>query len=448
MYLIIQFSIGYWVSRSIKTEGDYLLAGRHAPGFLITFSLFATWFGAETCIGTSGQVYEQGLSGGRADPFGYSICLVLLGLLIAPRIWNSKYTTLADFYKHRFGNKTEKLAIAILLGTSIVWGAAQIRAFGQIITASSDIPVHFAISIGFTIVLLYSLLGGMMGDILSDFVQGLILITGLSVMLWMVLQSEGLSIFNQPSERLSFLAPGESFIERIERWTIPIIGSLVAQESISRILASKNKSSAQKSAFAASLIYLIVGMIPVLLGLIGPQVLPGLEDKEHYLMALSQKYLHPAAQALLLGALISAILSTIDSILLSSGAILSHNLIIPHFQKSLGSHKLLAARACVVIIAILAYLVALESDGIYELLESAATLGTAGLIITTLMGLWTDWGGESAALATLVVGIVFKPIAEHVLNLPAPFISTVLVALVTYLMMYGLKVRSNIKLKS
>ena len=79
-YLIFQFSIGYWASRQIKNESDYLLAGRHVPTWLLSFSLFATWFGAEACIGTSGEVYMHGLSGGRADPFGYSLCLFFLGI--------------------------------------------------------------------------------------------------------------------------------------------------------------------------------------------------------------------------------------------------------------------------------------------------------------------------------------------------------------------------------
>lgn len=84
VYLLLQVLIGYLVSRSIRSEGDYFLGGRRLGGLLVSFSRFATWFGAETCIGSSAAVYERGLSGSRADPFGYSACLLLLGLLLWP----------------------------------------------------------------------------------------------------------------------------------------------------------------------------------------------------------------------------------------------------------------------------------------------------------------------------------------------------------------------------
>lgn len=71
------------MSRSIRSEEDYFLGGRRLGGLLVSFSLFATWFGAETCIGSSAAVYERGLAGSRTDPFGYSAWLLLLGLLRA-----------------------------------------------------------------------------------------------------------------------------------------------------------------------------------------------------------------------------------------------------------------------------------------------------------------------------------------------------------------------------
>lgn len=79
-YVLLQLLIGFWISRKIKTEDDYLLAGRSLGYVLATFSIFATWFGAESCIGTAGAAYSSGLSGVRADPFGYGICLILMGM--------------------------------------------------------------------------------------------------------------------------------------------------------------------------------------------------------------------------------------------------------------------------------------------------------------------------------------------------------------------------------
>ncbi|MEN8259455.1 MAG: hypothetical protein ABFS02_02520 [Pseudomonadota bacterium] len=70
IYVLLQLLIGIVVSRRIANEDDYLLAGRSLGTGMAMFSVFATWFGAETCIGAAGSVYASGLSGGSVDPFG------------------------------------------------------------------------------------------------------------------------------------------------------------------------------------------------------------------------------------------------------------------------------------------------------------------------------------------------------------------------------------------
>ena len=94
-YLVIQFGIGIYVSRRIRTESDYIVAGRRLGYGLATFTIFATWFGAETTIGSAGAVYQSGLSGATSDPFGYAVCLFLMGLIFAVPLWRMKLTTLA-----------------------------------------------------------------------------------------------------------------------------------------------------------------------------------------------------------------------------------------------------------------------------------------------------------------------------------------------------------------
>src|SRR5436853_6446090 len=76
------------VQRKRRTsETDYLLAGRRFGPTLAMFTIFATWFGAETCIGAAGAVYQGGLANSVADPFGYTICLLLMGFFFALSLW-------------------------------------------------------------------------------------------------------------------------------------------------------------------------------------------------------------------------------------------------------------------------------------------------------------------------------------------------------------------------
>lgn len=435
-YLLIQLGISFIVSKGIQTEGDFFLAGRRLPTWLLSFSLFATWFGAETTIGTSGAVFADGLSGSRADPFGYSLCLFLLGLLLATKLWEKGYTTLADFFRDRFGQGVEKLAILIIVPSSLLWGAAQMRAFGQVVSSVTDWDLNQTLWIAFLFVTLYTLLGGLLGDIITDLIQGIMIAVGLLTIVYFVFESDfDFSSWwdNLPSERLNLKKEGESSLQRIDRWMIPIFGSLVAQELISRTLSARSVSVARNSAYISGMIYLFFGSIPVLLGLIGPEVLTDLQYHEDFIIKLARQFLPTFAFVIFSGALISAILATIDSILLSSSALISHNILVPLLNLKSEKQKILSAQMMVVVSALISITLAFSSESIYQLVEVASSFGTAGVLVITLIGLHFKFGGQLSAILALIFGLITTPIAEYFLKLEAPFLVTLIVSLITYI---------------
>lgn len=437
LYLLIQLVISLIVSRSIQSESDFFLAGRKLPLWLLAFSLFATWFGAETSIGTSGAVFNEGLAGSRADPFGYSICLFLMGLFLANKLWGGGYTTLADFFRERFDTRIEKLAVLIIVPSTLLWGAAQLRAFGQVVTSMTDWDLNLTLWIAFGFVTLYTLMGGLLGDIITDLIQGIMIALGLLLILYYVAISgfDFATWWEQlPPERLSFQKTGESFWQRIDRWCIPILGSLIVQELISRILSAKSVQVARRSAYLSGCIYLFFGSIPVFLGLLGPELLTDLTHHEDFIIKLAERFLPTFAFVLFSGALISAILATVDSILLSASALVSHNLLIPFFQIKNEKHKILSARVMVIVSALISVAIAFSSDSIYQLVEVASSFGTAGVLVITLCGLHFRWGGTLSASLALVAGLVVLPIAEYGLQLEAPFIVTILTSLALYVL--------------
>lgn len=219
-YVIVQIFIGVYLSRKIKSEADYFVGSRRVSFFLVSFSLFATWFGAETCLGSSGAVYENGLSGSRADPFGFSLCLFLMGFLLAARLRQKNYLTLADFIKDRYGQLAEKLVVWVMIPSSIIWGAAQLRAFGQILSVSTALPLNLMICFSALLVITYTVLGGLLGDIYTDLVQGLIVVSSLVILAVIVLTripDLPSIIMQMPADRWKILGVGESLLERIDR---------------------------------------------------------------------------------------------------------------------------------------------------------------------------------------------------------------------------------------
>ncbi|MCB0366682.1 MAG: sodium:solute symporter family protein [Bdellovibrionaceae bacterium] len=439
LYLLGQFAICYYISKRIESEDDYLVAGRKLPLYMISISLFATWFGAETCIGSSAAVYESGISGSRADPFGYSLCLILSGLLIAPRLWSKKYFTLADLYRDRFGDSTQSLATWILSLSSLIWAAAQLRAFGHVVSATTDLPVNLTLFLSFCFVLAYTTLAGLMGDVITDVIQGAIITIGLFVLLYLVLSQSGpigdLLIAQQTGDRLSLIAPNETWWERADRWAIPILGSLVAQEIVARIFAAKSRSVAVIGCYSSAAIYLVVGSIPVALGLMGPHLIQVEGDSEQFLILLAQKYMPWFLVPVFAGALISALLATIDSILLSVGALVAHNVLIPALKVTEENKKLRLNRTVVVVAGVVAYVMAIYSEGIYELLETASSFGTSGILIITILGLWSKWGCNRTATVTLITGLVATPVGEYIFKVPSPFLVSIAVSLMVFFAM-------------
>jgi Na+/proline symporter len=407
-YVLLQFAIGAWVSRRIFTERDYINAGRQLGLGIASFSVFATWFGAEAIVGTAGTVYSDGLVGATIDPFGYAAALLIVGVTIAVPLWSRGYVTFADFFRERYSQTVERLAILLILPGTIIWGAAQIRAFGQVMGAVSDLPLIAGIAIATAVVIAYTVLGGLMADALTDFIQAIAVILGL-VILAVVVAAEAGGFFAglekiEPQRLAYFSAGKEGVLGRLEQWAIPIFGTMVSIELIARILGTNSAGTARNACIVGGGLYLAVGLIPVFLGLVGPGLLPGLDDPEQLVPTLAQKYLPTLLYVIFAGAVISAILSTVDSVLLSGGSVLSHNLLASLRPGMSETSRVRAARICVVVLGLVAFLIALRSTTIHELVETASSIGSSGLIVVALFGLFTRFGGPAAAIAALVVG--------------------------------------------
>lgn len=435
-FLTLQLGIGVWISRRIATEDDYLVAGRRLGPVLATFSIFATWFGAETVIGSAGQAFSDGVSLGSAEPFGYGLCLVLMGLFLARPMWNRGMTTLADLYRARFGLRVERLAAVMLIPASVLWAAAQIRAFGTVVSLVGEMPINTAIGIAALFVIAYTTFGGLLADAFTDVIQGVVLAVGLVVMLVIVVghvggATEAMRII-AASERIN-LAPHAAgpWYLTLEAWAIPVIGSLTATEVVSRVIAARSGTVARRASLAAGTMYIALGLIPITVALLATSFVGPLADAETVLPTVARQLLPPIAFALFAGGLVSAILSTVDSTLLVASGLLAHNLVVPIAKISNERHKLWVARAGVVSFGIVAYVLALSTSGVLALVEQASALGSTGIVVTVLFGMFTTLGSARTAAATLVVGLV-SYVGGVVGGLETPFLASLALSLLTW----------------
>jgi len=408
-YLALQLGVGIWVSRRIRNEADYLLAGRSLGYALATFSIFATWFGAETLVGSAGTAYRTGISLGNAEPFGYGLSLILTGILFAGPLWRRRLTTLADLYRQRYSVAVERVAAIVLIPGSIFWAAAQIRAFGYVLSTTSSITPEVAIgcAAGFTI--LYTMFGGLLADATNDLIQSVVICVGLAVLLGGVLltlpESGGIGIMSWTGP-VTLFPSGMSPWAIAEEWAIPICGSVIAAELVGRIIATRTPNVARRSMMMAGVLYIVIGSIPLIIGVLGQRIVPTLAEPEQVIPAVAQALLPTFFYAVFAGSLVAAILSTVDSTLLISSGLMSHNILIPVFRITDERTKVRLARGGVLLFGAVAYVQAIRAEGVFELVESASAFGSSGLLISACFGLFTSLGGPYAAVLTIATGLV------------------------------------------
>ncbi len=352
------------------------------------------------------------------------------------KLWKTKITTLGDLFHTRYHPQVERFAALLMIPTSLLWAAAQVRSFGQILASSSGGSIEMGMSLAALVVIIYTLLGGLLADVITDVFQGIFIIIGLLCMLYISVDHLGgieISIGKLSAGSGSLLGFGDrNIFEVMDAWAVPILGSLVAQELISRVISARSASVATWSCLFAAAMYLFVGIIPVLVGLLGVHVMPEIADPEQLLAAVAQKLLSPFAYVLFMGALVSAILSTVDNTLLAISALVVKNVLRSGQQMTSGSQRLFSARLWVAGAGVIAYCIALSSGGIYELIEQASSFGSAGILVLMVMGLYSTRGGRLAGLWTLSVGAAAVPVLEY-FNYPAPYLGAIFSALLIFI---------------
>lgn len=436
-YTTLQLVVIFLMARKPKSEADYLLAGRQLGPVLATFSVFATWFGAENCVGAAAEAYKGGWVGVMADPFGYTIGIVLTGLFFGAALWRTGILTLADLFRNRFGSVVERLAAVIMIPGSLLWAAAQIRAFGQVLSSVSTMNLDFAIALAAAVVIAYTAVGGMWADAWTDLVQGSVLIAGLFVMAGVFFYRNSFAgVAAVPAPALSL---NGHFVETL---AVPIFGTIAAQELTARILAMRGAKLARNATIVAGVFYLVVGLVPVLMGLGASAVLGTSVEPEQILSRLAQSQLSKPLYILFLGALVSAILATLSGCLLVAGSLAAHNIVVHAWKRPLPEKiKLRIDRLAVIVLGIVTWRIALSSEDMYSLVQESSGLGSSGILVLMVFALWIPrignaWSGGVALMASSITFIV----GTNALHWDYPYLTSLAVALGSYLFVAALPI--------
>lgn len=420
-YLVVSMLIGLYAARRVHNTADYAIAGRHLPMTMIITTTFATWFGSEIVLGVPAQFIEGGLNAVVEDPFGAGMCLVLVGMFFAGKLYRMSLLTISDYYRKRYGRVIEVLCSLIIMLSYLGWVSAQVTALGLVfnLLSGGSISLVIGMCIGVVSILIYTMIGGMWSVAVTDFVQMIVLVVGLLVLAFYagdMAGGAGRVIEFASSRDLFNFWPEPTLHDAIFFFAAAItmmLGSIPQQDVFQRVMSANTEEAATRGTIIGGSLYIMFAFVPMFLVasalIIMPETTAQLlaDDPQKVLPALVMEKMPFAMQVLFFGALLSAIKSCASATLLAPSVTFTENIWRQFRPDATDRQTLLTMRISLLVFAmtVLTYSVMMEGTSIYELVSSAYQVPLVGAFVPLVFGLYWKRATTQGALCAVVLGI-------------------------------------------
>jgi SSS family solute:Na+ symporter len=429
IYLLGTLALGVWAGTRIKNTSDFAVAGRSLPLIMVITTTFATWFGAETVMGVPAKFVQGGLNAVIEDPFGAGTCLILVGLFFATKLYKLNLLTIGDYYRERYGKGIEIFCSVAIILSYLGWVAAQITALGLVFSVLTNgaMAPSVGMVIGTLAVLIYVVVGGFLAVALTDFIQMIVLVIGMSIIAFFAADLAGGAgrVFDMAQHAdLWRLWPEPTFTDIIFFFGAAItmmFGSIPQQDVFQRVMSAKDAPTARTGAVIGGASYILFGFVPMFIVAAAVVVMGdnamdiAKNDYQRLLPTFVMTKMPLIMQILFFGALLSAIKSTSSATLLAPSTSFTEN-ILKNIRPGMNDRQqLFAMRVTIVVFAalVLAYAIAMEGTSIYELVSSAYQVTLVAAFVPLVMGLYwkraTTQGATLSIGAGLFVWIIFFP---------------------------------------
>lgn len=413
IYLLGTLFIGWFASKFVKTANDFAIAGRKMPTYVVASALFATWFGSETVMGASSEFVENGLLGVIEDPFGASLCLLLIGLFFARPLYKLNILTFSDYFSIRYDKNVEWISALFLIPSYFSWIAAQLVALAIVLQAIAGIPFVYGVLICASVVVFYTYVGGMWSVAITDTIQTAIIIVGMLILMFEMVGAIGgwsQIIEKTPPEFFRVIPKDQtalSWVTYFGAWITIGWGSIPQQDVFQRVLSAKSEKVAVRGAYWSALMYLSIACMPLIIALCGTMLYPDIKQGDTQ-MTIPYLVLHHSGlgmQILFFGALLSAILSTCSGAILAPATVVGENLLKPLYGEKISDKRLLRImRLSVIGITIISVGLSLYKAEIYELVGESSSLSLVALFIPLVAGLYWKRASALGAILSMVFG--------------------------------------------
>jgi len=411
VYFGLILGISVWGAFRTHTEVDFIAAGRSIGPIVGGAVLAASQISAGTVVGTLGRHYLTGVSWWWIW-FGVWAGWLTSAFLVAPRLRRFGALTVPDYIAVRFGSeKARALAATLIVVSYTIYLVAQFQASGEIALAVFGIEPLTAMLILVASTAFYTLLGGVRSSSYIEFLQTLIMVTGLALAVPVLLSHAGgvaqsltflrsldsrlLGWYYGPKELLAF---GVSFGFSIA----------AAPYEMTRFYSMRDERTVKRAIGISIGFQLMIGLSVMLLGLLTRVLFPNLASPDQASSIMAFEVLPPLVGALLIVAMLSAIMSTVNSILLVTGASVAHDLygrfIRPQASQA---HLVMVNRLSILVLAFIPIYFALQKYGDVQAIVVAQTKFISSFFfVPVVIGLNWRRGTAAGAFAAMLGGFL------------------------------------------
>ena len=456
IYLSLIFSVGILMRNRINNFSSFMIAGQGLGLSLGVTSMLGTELGLITVMYNAQTGVLQYFSAFHIGLFGFIVTLIVgLSGFVVTKLRDMNVKSIPEFYGKRFGQKARLVGAFLLviggmlnMGIFLNIGAKFVQSIFGI--QDNDQTLKIIMIALLLIVLVYTMMGGMLSVIVTDYFQFLVLSIGLMFCVFYSISILGWSNIFNTIEKISsapynpFISKGSSYV--IWQIILAFVSAVVWPTAITRALTMKDSKTIKKQYIWSSISFLIRFMIPCFIGICAVVYYKNIDNLDT--LSVMPRYLSEILPVGLLGLVIagmlSAFMSTHDSYLLCWSTIITNDIIEPLYGNKISSkNKINISRFIILILGLYILYWGLfyeGNDSVWSYLGITGAIYFSGAIAVLIGGLYWEKASETGALLALIGGLLaligLEPIREYLAISLKPEEIGLLSLLFTFLMMF------------
>ncbi len=444
LFSVLMVAIGIHTSKKAKTIDGFLLGGRKIGAWMSAFAYGTSYFSAVIFIGYAGKNgWDVGLSsiwiGVGNAVLGCFLAWKVLAKKVRQMTHNLEAKTTPEFFESRYSSSAMKIYSAIIIFIFLVpYSAAVYKGLGSMFTTIfPTVSINTCMLIVCVITAVFLVTGGYIATVYTDFVQGLIMLAGTGLMVFLIAYNAKVGGFSTAIVKLKEIDPqlvnvfgGSSWKFLLTNILLTSFGTFGLPQMINKFYAITDEKSAIKKATIVSTLFAgVIGIGAYFVGSMGRLILSNELPKGGYdyvvpntlVTALGQNSTFSnAVLAVIMVLLLSASMSTLSSIVLTSSSAVTVDLFPAFFPKNDNKHQVLFTRGFCLLFVFLSYIFATMNFAIIVSVMSFSWGALSGSFIGPMLwGLYSKkttkygaWAGMLCGISTIGLLTLVKTIAE------------------------------------